>query len=162
MKAYDENAERSLLELAANRMEDEAVELARRLGLRGDLVFDDESSGFSAAHWASRFSLLGLLDVLAENGANFDVPGKHGMTPLMHHGSIEAARRLLAHGATPYAEDAYGNTAFDVVLRTEDEEYVDEFRAALDNPGKWRALMEASAISLSDPSSPDERRRLKI
>lgn len=84
---------------------------------------------------AAHFTNIEMLQALLENGANPNVAGHDGETPLMLAQTPDVARRLLARGANVNAKDRYGTT---VLIHAAPDE-VETLRLLLDSGAQLNA-----------------------
>src|SRR5438128_2464400 len=70
--------------------------------------------GDSALHYAARYGLTEIVNILVENGADVNAKTIHSYTPLhgaTFNGYIDVIKILLENGADVMAETVYGATA---------------------------------------------------
>jgi ankyrin repeat protein len=102
----------------------------------GNIRATTRLGGYTPLHLASRAGHAAVIDALVKAGASASAATATGATPLMlasTSGSVDAAKRLLAHGADVNAKElAQGETAL-------------MFASALDRQGVVQLLIEGGA-----------------
>ena len=96
--------------------EDDGSDMAKLLLERGANVNEKDKHNATPLHVASDYKRLGVVRVLLDNGASFDMENDQGKTPLQiairgsgddQGDGVDIARLLLEHGAEMYARDNY-------------------------------------------------------
>ena len=103
------------------RWNDDRLAVIRTLVEHGaDILVDDMNAGCAPIHGAAEAGDYELVEILAEAGADLNVSGRDGRTPLMLatiRDSLPTVMILLEHGASTHPVDNQGHTVADYAVR---------------------------------------------
>lgn len=120
--AADEDGRTPLFEVAASGETGKAKRLAASL----EVINRKSDDGWAPLHRAAKFAPPEMVRTLLEQGADPDLRGPGGQTPLhlaaRSDNATAVTRVLLEHGASPDATDRRGRTAADLARHTDNAE----------------------------------------
>ena len=97
--------------------------------LKGLLIDEKDSEGYTALHYAAMWEDLEATKWLIENGADVNTTDAWGSTPLMNavynEAGVETVELLLKNGANKSLKDSEGKTAYDYAVENRDAQLRD-------------------------------------
>lgn len=100
-------------------------------GLKIEAINSQSRYGDQVIHMACVSGNLQDLEIFINNGADVNVGGEGGMTPLhyaVEQGHLEIVQFLLANGADKSIKDDDGETAADMALMLNKEDFINVLR----------------------------------